>query len=652
MIGKISTPPGAHVEPLLYYLFGPGRHEEHTDPHIVAGWRHPASLEPPLRPDGKRDFAKLTGLLKQPQAALGERGYPRPVWHCSMRAAPGDRMLADDEWAVIAHAVMHRTGLSPCGQDDEAVRWIAVRHGDDHIHLVAMLARQDGGKPTLSWERYKVRAACLAAEQRYGLRSTAPADRTAARRPARAESEKAARRGLEEAPRITLRRHVTTAAAAAGSEQEFFARLDQAGVLVRKRFSVKIPGQVTGYSVAMPGDTTKDGGPVWYGGGKLAADLSWPKLQQRWTPTRTAPGPAAFQPHRRGPQRGLGPRHPRRRRRHGADPHPGLDRPGCRRRRRLGHLRHPARGRRHARQPHPAPGRRRLRPRRPPTLRPYPATISRREPASPGRPAAIRVRLPDRRPVHGPHRAHHPAGRTRRSRRRTPRNPAARRPSRRSPRRRRTAARRRTPGTARTAAPGPARQHCRPARRAVVSPVSPATSDTRTARSGSRRTTTHTTAATTKATRPHPLTMRARAVQRFRYNCSARMSREARREHLATSGAPVSACPSVTASPPRSRYRRPARSAWQRQSAHGPRLMSRMVVVGREVVRKIRSVALAGAWQHSPAARIRVIAGVSQRPNLPVERVKPTHIYARIGILTHALSTLPTMNASHFPSFW
>jgi hypothetical protein len=51
VIGKISTPRGEHVEPLLYYLFGPGRHEEHTDPHIVAGWRHPASLEPPLRPD-------------------------------------------------------------------------------------------------------------------------------------------------------------------------------------------------------------------------------------------------------------------------------------------------------------------------------------------------------------------------------------------------------------------------------------------------------------------------------------------------------------------------------------------------------------------------------------------------------------------------
>ena len=69
----------------------------------------------------------------------------------------------------------------------------------------------------------------------------------------------------------------------------------QAGVLVRKRFSIKNPGQVTGYSVALPGDTAKDGGPVWYGGGKLAADLTWPKLRQRWTPDRATPG--RLRPH-------------------------------------------------------------------------------------------------------------------------------------------------------------------------------------------------------------------------------------------------------------------------------------------------------------------------------------------------------------------
>jgi hypothetical protein len=290
MIGKITEPRGERVERLIYYLYGPGRREEHTDPHLVAGWRHPAELEPPLCENGKRDFRRLLGLLNQPHAAMGKWGFRRPVWHCSMRAAPGDKMLSDDEWAQIACDVVNRTGLSPFGQEDDAVRWVAIRHGDDHIHIVAMLARQDRRRPRLDFERYRVREACRAAEERYGLRRTAPGDRTAARRPSRAESEKAARRGLDEPPRVTLRRHVSTAAAGAANEQEFFARLTQAGVLVRRRLSTRKPGEVTGYAVALHGDTTKDGGPVWYGGGKLAADLTWPKIRQRWNRADSAQG--------------------------------------------------------------------------------------------------------------------------------------------------------------------------------------------------------------------------------------------------------------------------------------------------------------------------------------------------------------------------
>jgi hypothetical protein len=290
VIGKITAPRGERAEPLIYYLFGPGRHQEHTDPHIVAGWRHPAELEPPLRPDGTRDFRRLLGLLNQPHAAAGRWGYARPVWHCSVRAAPEDRILSDDEWAQIAGDVMHRTGLSRCGEEDDAVRWVAVRHGPDHVHIVAMLARQDRARPSVHNDRYRVREACLAAERRYGLRPTAPADRTAPRFPSRGEQEKAAHRGLAEAPRVTLRRQVITAAAAVGSQAEFFARLEAAGVLARKRYSVTTPGQVTGYAVALPGDTGPDGGPVWYGGGKLAADLTWPKLRQRWAGPGGPPG--------------------------------------------------------------------------------------------------------------------------------------------------------------------------------------------------------------------------------------------------------------------------------------------------------------------------------------------------------------------------
>ncbi len=282
MIGKVC-PRGQDVAGLIRYLYGPGRREEHTDPHIIAGYRDPADLEPPLRASGSRDFRRLTGLLRLPHDALGKWGYAKPVWHCSMRAAPEDRLLSDSEWAQIAQDVMHRTRLCPRGDEDDAVRWIAIRHGSDHIHLVAMLARQDRTRPRVHNERYRVRDGCLAAEQRYGLRSTAPADRTAARRPTRAETGKAERQHRDEPARLTLRRHVSTAAASAASTTEFFTKLDQAGILVRLRYSTTNPGQVTGYAVALPGDTATTGQPVWYGGGKLAADLSWPRLAQRWT---------------------------------------------------------------------------------------------------------------------------------------------------------------------------------------------------------------------------------------------------------------------------------------------------------------------------------------------------------------------------------
>jgi hypothetical protein len=154
VIGVIHEPRGEDVAGLIYYLYGPGRHEEHTDPHLVTGWHHPAELEQPLRPDGTRDFRKLTGLLKQPHAAMGTYGVRRPVWHLSMRAARRDKVLSDEEWAQIARDVMNRTGLCPDGEEDDGVRCIAVRHGEDHPR------RGDAGR-----RRRRQRAGVLRAPQ-------------------------------------------------------------------------------------------------------------------------------------------------------------------------------------------------------------------------------------------------------------------------------------------------------------------------------------------------------------------------------------------------------------------------------------------------------------------------------------------------------
>ena len=176
MIGKVIR--GRNAARLLYYLYAPGKANEHTDPHLVAGFGDPAELEPERRRDGARDLRRLAGLLAQPLALITGSRDEKPVWHCSVRAAPEDRMLSDAEWARVAAAVMDRTGLAPRG-DETGVRWVAVRHAADHIHIVATLARQDGIRPRTWNDFYRVRDTCQEAERRFGLRSTAPADRTA-----------------------------------------------------------------------------------------------------------------------------------------------------------------------------------------------------------------------------------------------------------------------------------------------------------------------------------------------------------------------------------------------------------------------------------------------------------------------------------------
>jgi hypothetical protein len=281
VIGRVLAR-GSNLAGLLYYLYGPGKACEHVNPHLVGGWRHPAELEPLLRPSGKRDFRRLTGLMEIPLAMLGDRAPADPVWHCAVRAAPGDPDLGDGAWMRIAAEVMHRTGLSRHGEEDEAVPWVTVHHGDNHIHIVAVLARHDSRRAHLHNEYYRIGEALRDLEAEYGLVAVVRADRTAARRPGRAETRIAARAGQAEPPRVTLRRHVQAAAAAARDEPEFFAALARREVQVRLRHSDRDPAEVTGYAVGLPGHLTPAGQQVWFGGGKLAPDLTLPKLRRRW----------------------------------------------------------------------------------------------------------------------------------------------------------------------------------------------------------------------------------------------------------------------------------------------------------------------------------------------------------------------------------
>ncbi|MEU7802660.1 relaxase [Micromonospora arborensis] len=247
-----------------------------------------ADMEPELTAAGKRDFRKITALLEEPVRA-GQRPPAKPVWHCSIRLAPEDRdrVFSDATWGHMAREMLTEAGLAT-GVDDPGLRWVVVRHNDDHVHIVATLVREDG---RTNWARNdypKCVKATYNVARRYGLRRhVPPADRTAHRRPHPVEVSKARRQGRAGTPRDELRRRVRAAVAAASNEREFFERLRETGALVRLRYSSTNPNQVTGYAVALPGAHTGTGQPVWFGGGRLAADLTLPKLRQRWGKTST-----------------------------------------------------------------------------------------------------------------------------------------------------------------------------------------------------------------------------------------------------------------------------------------------------------------------------------------------------------------------------
>ncbi|MFD6995074.1 relaxase/mobilization nuclease domain-containing protein [Streptomyces mirabilis] len=282
MVPDIST--GSRTYGLLNYLYGPGRRDEHTDPHLVASWM------PGLAPDPERDQAatlkQLTDRLDLPVLALPKNRRPaRHVWHCPVRTAPGDRQLTDAEWAEVARRIVHATGIAEAG-DDKACRWIAVRHADDHIHLVATLVREDGRRPRRHEDGIRAQAECRKIEAEFGLQILNGGDRTAAQRPTSAERSKAERSGRPETPRETLRESVRHSLAGAASEEEFFHRLTEAGLRVDKRIAPS--GDTLGYKVALPGDRNRDGEPIWFSGSKLAPDLSLPRIRQRLDAGRPA----------------------------------------------------------------------------------------------------------------------------------------------------------------------------------------------------------------------------------------------------------------------------------------------------------------------------------------------------------------------------
>ncbi|MFZ3471348.1 relaxase/mobilization nuclease domain-containing protein [Streptomyces sp. 4.24] len=282
MIAKI-TKAGSRTRGVLNYLYGPGRANEHTDPHLVDSWD---GFAPDPGRDPNATLAQLTTALDLRVEQAGGRAPKAHVWHCSVRAAPEDPVLTDEQWATIARRILNATGIAPAG-DPDACRWVAVRHAEDHIHIVATKVRGDLREPR-HWNDYlHADKECAAIEKEYSLRQVPRGDRTAAKRPTRAEQEKARRTGHATTPRERLRTTVRTAVAAATNTEEFFTILRGTGVLVDVQHFPS--GDIRGYKVALPDDTNAKDEPVWFSGSTLASDLSYPKITERLGPTESVP---------------------------------------------------------------------------------------------------------------------------------------------------------------------------------------------------------------------------------------------------------------------------------------------------------------------------------------------------------------------------
>lgn len=293
---------GGQMGGLMVYLAGDGRSNEHEEQHLVAGDsaimaqhgysvldRNTAlaiakSLDAPRRAFG----VDVLRMVKDSDPVTGEVTSKRvagDVWHCSLSLRAEEGQLSDEKWGVIAQNFADRMGFTEVS-GKAACRWVAVRHGlskngNDHVHMAVSLVREDGTKATTHNDFTRAQEVCRDLESEYGLEQLESRGQGLGERGVKpAERERATRAHTVEVDAHKMERTVRAAATASVDEGEFVRRLRRGGVLIRPRFAADRDDVVSGYSVAVRPPAGEK--PIWYGGGRLARDLTLPRLREGW----------------------------------------------------------------------------------------------------------------------------------------------------------------------------------------------------------------------------------------------------------------------------------------------------------------------------------------------------------------------------------
>lgn len=250
----------------------------HSHPQIVGGdvttmvrWGDTGELT-------HDDAMRIADSIDVPFVAAGSE-TPKHVYHFSLAIGHFEGELPRETWNDIANMFTREMGLSS-DNPDESCRWVALHHGksdngNDHIHIVADRVREDGTAVTSKNERLRAMAARKKIEVEFGLKLN-EGEKTGRhhRDRKRAEYLQETVGGKFASDRRKVERVVRAAASSAQDEAEFVRRLRKSRLIVRPKFGDG--GVVTGYSVKLR-DTKYA-----FSGGKLAHDLSLPRLRKEY----------------------------------------------------------------------------------------------------------------------------------------------------------------------------------------------------------------------------------------------------------------------------------------------------------------------------------------------------------------------------------
>ena len=158
MIAKITR--GERAGDIAAYLHGPGKANEHT--YTIGNVRRSGGvvIGGNLGRDGHTEGASWAADLREAVSTRPE--ISKPIWQVSLRTAPGDRRLSNEQWRDAATIMAQRMGY-------EEHPWVMVRHGEDHVHIVVSRVSDTGQVWHARQDFRAAQSAATALEKHFGL---------------------------------------------------------------------------------------------------------------------------------------------------------------------------------------------------------------------------------------------------------------------------------------------------------------------------------------------------------------------------------------------------------------------------------------------------------------------------------------------------